>query len=240
MIMDIPDEVYTTLKSYVYMYSDPRTKEVFYIGKGRGNRACAHLKDKADTRKVNKINAITKDGQEPKIEILRYGLSDSEAALVEAAAIQLIGLDDLTNRMAGHHENSFGRIDLKELIATTQARKVEVEHKAILITINKLYRTGINPTELYEATRGIWRIGTRREKAEYAMAVYRGVVKEVYKIKKWHPAGTLKYQYQDQEELKKLTKRWEFEGEVATDLQAQYVGNSVGMGGRFPIRYKNI
>lgn len=34
--------------------------------------------------------------------------------------------------------------------------------------------------------------------------------------------------------------RWEFEGIVATDIRDEYVGNSVGMGGQNPIRYKNV
>lgn len=36
--------------------------------------------------------------------------------------------------------------------------------------------------ELYEATRVVWKIGERRNNAQYAMAVYQGIVREVYKI----------------------------------------------------------
>jgi uncharacterized protein len=38
------------------------------------------------------------------------------------------------------------------------------------------------PDELYEATHGWWRVGSRREKARYAMAVSHGVVRVVYEI----------------------------------------------------------
>ncbi len=92
--------------------------------------------------------------------------------------------------------------------------------------------------ELYEATRGIWVVGTRREQAEYGMAVYQSIVREVYRIQKWHQAGTLKYHTRDSKDFKS-SGRWEFEGIVATDIRDEYVGNSVGMGGQNPIRYKN-
>ncbi len=69
--------------------------------------------------------------------------------------------------------------------------EIPVRHKAILFTINRLFRRDMKPLELYETTRGIWRVGRRREKAEYAMSVVSGVVLEVYRIEQWYPAGTL-------------------------------------------------
>jgi hypothetical protein len=119
------------------------------------------------------------------------------------------------------------------------AKPVRVRHKAILITINKLYRSDMTTEELYEATRGIWVVGIRREQAEYGMAVYQGIVREVYRIQKWYQAGTLKYRTRDSKGFKS-SGRWEFEGLVAADIRDDYVGNSVGMGGQNPIRYKNI
>ena len=93
--------------------------------------------------------------------------------------------------------------------------------------------------ELYEATRGIWKLGSRRDHAEYVMAVYQGIVREVYRIEKWRPAGTLPYKTRDAEGFKK-SGRWEFEGVIATEVRDEYIGNSVGLGGQNPIRYKNI
>ena len=40
---------------YVYVYSDPRNNQPFYIGKGNGNRAFAHLGDKSESAKVGRI-----------------------------------------------------------------------------------------------------------------------------------------------------------------------------------------
>ncbi len=126
-----------------------------------------------------------------------------------------------------------------ELIQMLQAKPVTVRHRAILITINQLYRSDMSAEELYEATRGIWVIGSRRETADYAMAVYQGIVREVYRIKTWHPAGTLPYRTRDPEGFIG-SGRWEFEGSVASDISGEYVGFSVGLGGQNPIRYVNI
>lgn len=82
------------IRSYVYIYSDPRNGKPFYVGKGRGNRIFSHLKKSGETEKFEKIEKIQKTGREPKIEILRYGLSDSEAKLLEASTIDLLGIDN--------------------------------------------------------------------------------------------------------------------------------------------------
>ena len=108
--MKITPEVAAKLKSYVYVYSDPRNGKPFYIGKGRGNRVFSHLDDTSETDKVAAIASIRESGREPRIDILRYGLNEEEALLVEAAAIDLIGLSKLSNQVAGHHSASFGRI----------------------------------------------------------------------------------------------------------------------------------
>lgn len=237
--MKITPDIANTLKCYVYVYTDPRNGKPFYVGRGQGNRVFSHLDDSAETEKTATIRAIRESGTEPQIDILRYGLTEAEAALVEASAIDLLGLPDLTNRVAGHHERSFGRIGSKELIQMLCAKPVAVRHKAILITINKLYRSNMSAEELYEATRGIWVVGLRREKADYGMAVYQGIVREVYLIEKWHPAGTLLYRTRDTKGFES-SGRWEFEGHVASDIRDEYIGRSVGPGGQNPIRYMNI
>jgi hypothetical protein len=237
---EITPEVAKILKSYVYVYIDPRNGKPFYIGKGTGNRLFSHLQDRSETEKVAQIAEIRCSGKEPRIEILRYGLSDSEARLVEAASIDLIGKAKLTNLMYGYHEGSFGRITSQRVISMLTAKKVKVQHKAILITINRLYRSNMTKEELYETTRGIWKVGEiSRNKVEYAIALYQGIVLEVYRIKQWYPAGTLKYNTRDSSDFKK-SGRWEFSGSIAKDIREEYFGFSVGKAGQNPIRYVNI
>jgi hypothetical protein len=269
---NLPGEVAEELKCYVYVYVDPDTEKPFYIGKGTGDRFLAHLDVQPGTAKGDFIDKIRKNGKEPRIDILRWGLSDSEANLVEAAAIDLIGKENLVNIMSGHHPShgrtksvvdntkltsepelppgpeeisepkGFGRITSKDLITMLAAEAVTVEHKAILITINQLYRSDISSLALYEATRGIWRMGKRRENAEYAMAVFRGIVREVYTIDKWYPSGTLPYKTRDATGFKNcIPERWEFSGEVAPqNIRDKYINKSVGKGLQNPIRYVNM
>lgn len=97
--MNITQDIANTLKCYVYVYTDPRNGESFYIGKGKGNRVFAHLDDPADTDKTATIRAIRESGAEPQIDILRYGLTEAEVCLVEASAIDLVGLPSLTNKV---------------------------------------------------------------------------------------------------------------------------------------------
>lgn len=70
---------------------------------------------------------------------------------------------------------------------------VEIREPAIVIRISRLFREGMTEHELYEATREVWRVGERRDQARFAMAVFGGVIKEVYQIDSWHPAGTTPY-----------------------------------------------
>ena len=241
--MEFPPEVTEQLGHYVYLYIDPITDELFYIGKGVGNRAFQHLSETNESEKVARIQEIRRQGKEPRIEILRYGLTETEAALVEASVIDLLGTELLTNKVRGYHSRSFGRVSADEIITTFTAQPVEINHNVILIIINRLYRSTMSTEELYEATRGIWKVGRRRERADYAFAIYQGIVREVYRIQRWYQAGTLEYQFRDSSDFAR-SGRWEFEGVIDKDIRNLYVGKSVGaylgQASQNPIRYVNI
>ncbi|MHB1357539.1 MAG: hypothetical protein ACYCZF_16340 [Anaerolineae bacterium] len=116
---------------------------------------------------------------------------------------------------------------------------VTITHKAILFNLARLYQNDMTPLQLYEAVRGTWIVGERRYGAEYAMAVYKGIVREVYKIDQWYPAGTLEYKTRDSS-LFKMDNRYEFTGEVADDIRDEYVDFYIGKSGQNPIRYMNV
>lgn len=128
--ISITDEVAAGLGSYVYVYIDPRDGKPFYIGKGKGARLFSHLDDRSESRKVARIDELRSLGLEPRIDLLRYGMTDTEAALVEAAAIDLIGKSDLTNVMSGYDGRTFGRIHADEVIVMLTAKPVVVREPA--------------------------------------------------------------------------------------------------------------
>lgn len=185
------------------------------------------------------VAAIGAAELEPRIDPVRHGMSEAEAALVEAARADLPGRPPPTNVTAGLDGRPNGRGDSRGVLSMLTAEPVEVKERALLITINQLYRTGMTGEELYEATRGIWVLGPDRERAQIALAIYQGVVREVYRIRSWHPAGALPYRTRDASGFA-ATGRWEFDGEVAADIRDRYVGRSVGKGGQNPVRYVNL
>lgn len=85
---------------YVYNYIDPRNGEVFYIGKGRKNRAWDHLRAaqrncpysyKRNRIKHNLIRKILSTGLTPIIHISPSSLSEKEALDIEDWLIKTIG-----------------------------------------------------------------------------------------------------------------------------------------------------
>lgn len=243
--MEFPDEVARMLEAYVYLYIDPRNHQIFYIGKGRGNRAFQHLADTSDKEKVAKIREIVSSGRTPAIEFLRYGLTDSQAEMIEAIAIDLMAQSGLTNEMRGRDSVEFGRISAAELIAIHSAPPVRITDKIMLININKTFRYGMSPDDLYHATRGVWPVGTDRDKAKYALAVFRGVVREAYRIDEWQPAATTLQRHRPEVADPKYKRRWEFVGAIADEnTRRTYCGKNVRAylkeHAQFPITYVNI
>ena len=65
----------------------------------------------------------------------------------------------------------------------------DIRENIVIIKINKSYRVGMSENELYDVTRGCWKRKIASvEKADYALAVVNGIVKEVYQIDEWLPA----------------------------------------------------
>ena len=121
------------------------------------------------------------------------------------------------------------------------AKPVEVTVPALLIRINRLYRHNMTPQELYEAMRGVWKLGSRCTKARYAFAVFEGLVREVYEIESWHSAATTPYETRDAAQLTTNGRR-EFLGRIAA-IRDEYVGRSVAkafpQGLQSPVVYVN-
>lgn len=87
-------------------------------------------------------------------------------------------------------------------------------------------------------------VGSRREKADYAFAVYDGVIQETYRIVNWFKAGSTFSTRITAESWKRFSdKRWEFVGDISEQMQKKYKYKSVvdyyKQGARNSIRYVN-
>lgn len=240
----IRPEVAAKLGFYVYAYVDPRNSEIFYVGKGCSGRALAHLDETRESEKTRRIAELKQAGLDPQIDILAHGMTDEETALrVEGAVIDVLRPGrTLTNVVRGFRSLQFGRLPLSELEVLYGAPPVRIEEPALLIRINRLYRPHMTAEALYEATRGVWPLGERRHRARYGFAVFQGVVREVYEIQSWHPAGTTPYNTRPLRDVQ-VSGRWEFLGRIAPELSPKYrdcsVQSYLSSRGRFPITYVN-
>jgi hypothetical protein len=238
-----PKIVSTGLKYYMYIYSNPITDEIFYVGKGKGDRVFSHLSEESETEKVKYLSELKLKNLKPKIEILIHGIEDEETALrVEAAIIDLIGINKLTNRQNGWKSATFGRMTLKQIISTYSKQEVEVIEPSIFIRINQKFRYSMTEIELYDFTRGQWKISTERaNKAKYAFAIYEGIIQEVYTVLFWLEAGKTLNTRNDSDAAK---DRFEFIGNIAEpEIRNKYKYKSVEhyfrKGNANPIMYIN-
>jgi len=248
MINKFPKSIINNLKYYVYLYSNPITNEVFYVGKGKGNRVFSHLEEITECDKVNYISNLRGKGLEPKIEILIHGLENEETALrVESSIIDLLDIKNLTNINNGYNSASFGRMSIRQIKSLYMREKVVIKEPALLIRINKAFRYSISERELYDYTRGFWKISLERaQNAKYGFAVYQGIIQEVYEIENWHKAQTTENVRNPEDEvLLKTAGRLEFTGKIANyKIREKYKFKSVEHyfkhGNSNPIMYVNI
>ena len=183
---------------YVYALIDPRNNQVFYIGKGIGNRVFSHeiesgKSPKSEKAKLKRIQEIEAAGFDVKRVIVNWSMTESEAFAAEAALINMLSFlsaDMLTNAVAGHHVHEAITVENFDLLYGAEHLKQEdVQHSIMVIKINKLYRKGMNPKELYDIVRGNWRasmVSIQKRNVEYVFGVYNQLIVAVYKPNEWH------------------------------------------------------
>ncbi len=232
---------------YVYLLIDPRTDIPFYVGKGVGGRCFSHIAEARRTTadsagdyvKLATITSIQATANDVRIEILRPGLDDETAFHVEAAAIDLLGLADLSNRVIGLGSDA-GRMTVADINSQYGATPVDFDHshRVVLIRISRAFRPGMTDDEIYEATRKWWKMSPSCHRPEIAMAVYDGVVRGEYRIKEWlNPSDD------DVKEDPARKGRWGFSGTSDPALEARYryadVTAVFPRGAQNPITYVN-
>ncbi|GEM53724.1 MAG: LEM-3-like GIY-YIG domain-containing protein [Psychroflexus halocasei] len=244
------------LKYYVYLLIDPRDDKIFYVGKGYGNRVFYHINEAifnpSETEKLEIIRAIKQENLKVNHFIVRHGLEENEALIVESVLIDFLTFKDfaevakISNIAAGHYSFNQGikTVDECELLYNCEELKIEnIQHNVLVININKTYdnkrkKKNENPIydrpNIYEATRGWWVLDKKRaENSDFVLAEYRGVIRAVFKPERW---------VQDIEN--RGVKRWGFEGSEITSKEILdiYINKEVpkirGMAN--PIRYFEI
>ncbi|MFG2703152.1 hypothetical protein [Streptomyces sp. NPDC048386] len=152
---------------YVYRLVDTATpvgpgQGAFYIGKGRGSRWADHVKevallnaektlellrraatdsrvDLADPSKAERLAELLNHPGRLRVDILARDLPQHVALSVEAAAIDAIGVEHLTNRVRGHHSACQ---PLRALSLSDQAQKVPLTDVAVIVAISGIWAPG--------------------------------------------------------------------------------------------------
>lgn len=215
------------LGHYVYLLVDPRSEKIFYVGKASGNdRAFDHLTAKPGEGKKSKLIAeIRTEGAEPQVHILRHGLPSSAIAEdVEAAVIDAIGLENLTNLCRGKWIER-GRVMASELnrrYGSPPVYESSLDEPFMKIWINRTYSPTLNAQQLYDATRQFWyriskevRTPNSNGALRYptVLALVDNVVVMVYRVQMWLPAGSTM-----------STRTWQG---TASDERWEFVGNAI-------------
>lgn len=183
---------------YVYALFDPRNSQIFYVGKGTGNRVFSHEAEsgksaESEKAKLQRIQEIESAGYNVKRLIVNWGLTEDEAFASEATLINLVNYissDALTNIVAGHHIHESLTVEDFELLYGAEHLKAEdIQHNILCIKINRRYHRDMTQKELYDAVRGIWRASMHTIKSkhiEYVFGVYNQLIVAVYKPDEWH------------------------------------------------------
>ena len=234
------------LGHYVYLLIDPRDHRVFYVGKGQGDRCLQHFLEDDDSDKVRRIREIEALGLDVGVEVLAHGLGTAKEALaIESAAIELIGLTELTNKVRGVDSLRFGRKTLQELEGYYAAPKGDITDPVLLIRVSQMYRHGMSEAELYDITRGVWLLSMNRARGvRYVLSLYEGVVRGVFGPDRWQPADISGYPTRSDLVPSDAEGRVEFVGTKAPDdVQQRYMGKNLSAympyGTQSPVLYVN-
>jgi hypothetical protein len=113
-------------KWYVYQLIDPRNDEVFYIGKGTGNRIKAHEKETRRgvcSKKTNRIKEIWLDDLQVKRQIIAYCNDEKYAYQVESDWIN--STPNLTNRFPARQGLPFAQYRHREMFNAVMSKMGE-------------------------------------------------------------------------------------------------------------------
>lgn len=127
--------------------------------------------------------------------------------------------NQLTNRIAGHHQWDEGIKSVEEINILYDCPKIEITDgdTLLLVNLNQSYKQA-NATgeykryDIYESTRKYWKIRAKNaEQIGYVLGVYKGIVRCVIKV------TSRKFVKQSEEGTVYKKQRCIFEGEICPD-----------------------
>lgn len=221
-ISSFPPGVAEKLRTYVYRLIDPRNGETFYVGKGRGDRVFAHIREQVaqddPDNKLRRIRDIHLAGFEVAHVVHRHGMDEETAFEVEAALMD--AYPGLTNIAGGIGSLEYGAMHAKEIIRRYAAEPAVFQHKAMLISVNR----SAADTSLYEATRFAWKISpSKARQAEVILATLQGLIVGAFIAHDWLEATSTNFPGRED-----VPGRFAFVGEEAPiPIKNLYVGKRV-------------
>lgn len=249
MLQNFSPRTEEALEYYVYLLVDPRDGKIFYVGKGKGDRVFAHvhcaIATEGDSDKLNTIRDIQRAGLEVRHYIVRHGLEEKEAFLVESVLIDLLTFRDfssvanITNIQAGHHQFDRGIKTAEELEALYNGGELQehgITDRVLVININRTYDQHRDEENgLYDATRKSWKLSPNRaQNVQYVLGEYRGVVRAIFVPERWN--------HEEDND-----KRWMFEGYEVTEqnnpeVYHRYINKHLpkAKGTQNPLHYYNV
>ena len=126
----------------MYGLIDPRSKQIFYIGKGTKNRVFEHEKESlsspdSDKLKLKTIVDIKNAGLEVEKIIINSNLTEEETFAAEASLINVFNFVSdagLTNIVSGHHSAEALTVDEYERInGAVELKEKDIRHPYLSI-----------------------------------------------------------------------------------------------------------
>jgi hypothetical protein len=244
----IPFDTQLALGFYVYALRDPRDGEVFYVGKGKGERILQHVTEAgknpmSEKAKLKRIKDIESKGFEVEHLFLRTGLKTEDVAFaIEQAVIDAFlanratsdGVSKLTNLVAGHEHQELGLASLDTVLAKHRKTKTpQIQEPILVLKLNRLWEPDMNPESLLKVSQGVWGVGKDvREKAKIAVVISFGIIRGVYEIDRdgWKPAS----KGEDK-------GKWVFTGKVLSDPKfSSLIGTDMGQQVRNQVSFQKF
>jgi hypothetical protein len=188
------------LGHYVYALRDPRDNQIFYVGKGVGNRVLDHAngviaKEDPQSTKEMQISEIHAAGLEVDAWIIQSGLKSNEHAFATESAVygtlKLISSTlnseklSLRNIVVPPGFSNSGLIQLNEAIAIfgEPADSTLIPHNSVFIKPTTTWRRGMSAEELWESTHGWWLLGEERiRNIKYVFAIPNFVIRGAWLV----------------------------------------------------------